>query len=98
MEWTPILKLTLVMAVSFLLMVLGFLMVSLKSVERMGQILERFDELISKEVVATYKRKLVLIKKEKHKQVSEQDRHKRQQALLNVPLMKTTPKPDPSKN
>lgn len=97
MEWTPLLKLALVMAVIFLVIVLGFLMVTMKSVGGMGHNLDRFEELISKEVIATYKRKLVLIKKEKHRQVSENDRARRQSALLNVPLMNTR-KPEANKD
>lgn len=90
-------KIALVLALAFLALVLGFLLISFKVVGNMGLALDRFEELVAKEAVASYKRKLVQMKKEKHRQLSEMDRAKRNSALLNVPLMtqrKTEPKKD----
>lgn len=89
MVWDPYLKISLVMALAFLVMILGFLLISFKVVGNMGQSLERFEELVAKEVVASFKRRLILMKKENHRRLSEVDRQKRQSALLNVPLRST---------
>ena len=97
MEWTPILKITLILSVLFFGMVLGFLMVTMKSLGGIGHSLERLEALISKEVVATHRRKLLQLKRESQRQATEIDRTRRQHALLNVPLMSNRRDKPPTK-
>jgi hypothetical protein len=85
--WSPELKIALLMGVCFLGMILAFLMVCLKSVGGIGHSLDRIEELVAKEAVATLKRRKILARKEKQRKATESDRSRRHQALLNIPLM-----------
>ena len=53
----------------------------------MSHSLNRLEDIISKEVVLTYNMKVNGFKADKQREAAAQERKRRQEALLNVPLI-----------
>lgn len=84
----PQFRLQILLAAGFFFMILIFLMMILKSIGIMSHDLDRLEDITTKEIILTKKQRKKKEKIDTHRKQAEQDRSKRQQSLLNVPLMK----------
>ncbi len=89
-------KLSILLALLFIAMVFFFFMITMRSLGNINHSLDRLADIIKKEAKLTHKQQIKNLKSEKQKEATSADRHRRQKALLNVPLMDLRPKP-PSK-
>ena len=81
------LKLGLFLSITFLFLLVVILLVLLKTIGNMSHSLNRLEEIISKEVILTYNMKINGFKADKQREAAAHERKRRQEALLNVPLV-----------
>ncbi len=87
MALTPDLKLSIILIISLLGMSLVTFLVVIRSIGDISHILDRLHDIISKELVLTYNRNVSNMKQSKRREDQSMERFKRQEALLNIPLV-----------
>ncbi|MGL1934333.1 MAG: hypothetical protein OCD01_04915 [Fibrobacterales bacterium] len=82
------LKLGIFIAILFLFVIGVSFMIIMNTIGGISHALERLQEIISKEVILTHNQKIQDLQFERQRRENTEERKKRQEALLNVPLIK----------
>lgn len=80
------LKIALLVAMLFLSFCFVALMILMRSIGNINHAVDRIEEIVSKEVVLNYNRKLLDMKTEKQRTIADVEKRRRQEALLNIPI------------
>lgn len=80
------LKIALLVAMIFLSFCFVALMILMRSIGNINHAVDRLEEIVSKEVVLNYNRKLLDMKTEKQRTIADVEKRRRQEALLNIPI------------
>lgn len=80
------LKITLIISMGFLFLCFVALMIVMRSIGNINHAVDRIEEIVSKEVVLNYNRKLMEMKTEKQRKIADVEKKRRQEALLNIPI------------
>jgi hypothetical protein len=94
MELTQELKLGLLLATLFLFSIFVFVLIVMRTIGNVNHALNRLEEVITKEVVLRHNRIIQEQKTALQRDLMSVDRKRRQEALLNVPLMERNPDDD----
>lgn len=80
------LKLALIISMGFLFLVFVALMIVMRSIGNINHAVNRIEEIVSKEVVLNFNRRLIDMKADKQRKIADVEKKRRQEALLNIPL------------
>ena len=83
-------KLTIILLVVFMLVLFLAIIVVMNSIGNISHSLDRLQEIIKKEVILSYNQRISDLRQDKQREIARQEKKKRQEALLNVPLVKKT--------
>ena len=83
-------KLTIILLVVFMLVLFLAIIVVMNSIGNISHSLDRLQEIIKKEVLLSYNQRISDLRQDKQREIARQEKKKRQEALLNVPLVKKT--------
>lgn len=81
-------KLLLLLSAIFLVVIFVSFLITIRSIGNITHSLDRLKEIVSKETVLSYNRAVSEQKAGIQREQATQERVRRQEALLNVPLMK----------
>lgn len=87
----PQLKLTLLFSALFFGSAFLAVLVVMNSVANMANHLEHLHAIIGKEVILRYNYQVNQLKQQKQRSLAENDRDRRQEALLAIPLVRNAP-------
>jgi len=80
-------KLSFLLTFLFMGMSLLTFLIVMRSIGGITHSLDRIDTLMRKEVVLTYNRRVSELKQSRQRDINAQEKQRRREALLNIPLM-----------
>lgn len=85
---SPDIKLALLFSLTFAASLFVGVIIIMHSVGNMANHLGRMEDLITKELVLRYNQQINYFKQQKQRELVQQDRDRRQEALLAIPLVR----------
>jgi hypothetical protein len=85
----PEIRLAILFAGAFAIALFIVVVIVMHSIGNMANHLKRMEFIISKEIVLRYNRQVNYYKQQKNRALAEMERKKRDEALLDIPLVRT---------
>lgn len=87
MEWTPEIKLALLFSSGFLIITFLFVILMMHTLGSLSNLLQHIQDLVQTESSIRLSQYMNMLKQNKQRQQNIMDNKKRQEALLNIPLV-----------
>jgi len=86
---TPEIRLAILFASAFAVSLFVVIIIIMHSLGNMENHLKRMEHIISKEIILRYNRQVNYYKQQKQRALAQQEREKRAEALIAIPLVRT---------
>jgi len=87
---TPEIRLAILFASAFAVSLFVVIIIIMHSLGVMENHLRRMEHIISKEIILRYNRQVNYYKQQRQRFIAQQERDKRQEALLEIPLVRNS--------
>jgi sensor histidine kinase YesM len=86
----PDVRLAILFATVFAISLFAIIIIIMSSLGNIANHLRRMEFIISKEIILRHNRQVNLYKQQKQRSIAQQEREKRQAALLEIPLVQNS--------
>jgi hypothetical protein len=86
----PEIRLAILFAAAFIIVLFIAVIIIMHSLGNMENHLKRMEFIISKEIILRYNQQINYYKQQKQRFIAQQEREKRQEALLEIPLVRNS--------